>query len=191
MARDKETIKYKSDNFVYLDGTIDESDGTAITNASGGTCEARLFDNRKDTKLSADAAGAQAVLACDAVRGAGSSFAVGDTCYVELKDGTYDSIAISSIDAAAKTITLVGNLASLASAGAAVTVILGDPVAMTEYGTPVVSPKVTFDWGWRGTIPDTQAGLKVDQNVRVQIELNGGAGLQLRDRYVTKVEGAS
>ena len=184
-------IQYKSDTLVEYNGTIDNSDGSAITVASGGSCEARLFDNNKDSTLTADATGSQAVLTVDHVKGNQHDFQVGDACYVELDDGTYATIDILSIDEAAKTITLASNLASLASAGKSVSVLLGVAVTMGEYGTPSVPPAVDADWGWRGTIADTHADIEVGQSVRIQIELNGGAGLKSRRRIKATVEGSS
>jgi hypothetical protein len=59
---------------------------------------------------------------------------------------------------------------------------------MTAYGSPAPG---TFDWGWRGLSPAVSPDLNVERNVRIQFELNGGAGLFLRARYITSVEGAS
>lgn len=185
-------IHYKSDTLVEFLASIDESDGSAITVASGGSCVARLFDDNKDTRLSADEATSQTVLSVNATRGNRHAFEVGDKLYIELDDGTYDSIDIASIQHADGTITIDSGLASGAAKGAAISVLLGASVTMSEFGSPESPPEATSKlWGWRGTIADTHADLEIGQEIRVQIELNGGAGLQERSLLYAKLEGAS
>lgn len=182
-------IRYKSDTLVRYRGTIDAGGSTAITVASGGSGSAKLFDDNKDTTLSAAEATSQTVLSVSATRGNGHGFQVGDALYIELDDGTYDTSDIVSIQHADKTITITTGLTSAAAAGAHIAVLLGASITLSEYGTPVVPYVPNADWGWRGTIADTHGDLEVGMAVRIQIELSGGAGLQSRRRITATVEG--
>jgi len=182
-------MKYKTDWLVEELATINDSTQAAITT---GTCVALLFDDRKDTRLSATPAAAQTILSVEHTQGKNHAFVVGDALYIELDDGTYHTSDIVSIDHAAGTITITAGLTSPTTLGASVHVLLGAPITMAAFGTPESppSPTSTF-WGWRGTIPDTQADIEIGQNIRIQIELDGGAGLKLRDRVFETVEGWS
>ncbi len=180
-------IKYKSDNFIELNGTVDEGaiPRTAITVASGGSCLFRLFDDRKDTRLSADEASGQTILSVDNAR----NFEVDDELYIELDSGSYDTLAVTELDVEAKTITVEApGLATLASKSARLSVLLGSSVNMPEYGTPIVGK---FDWGWRGVVTDTHVGLRVGMKLRIEIELDGGANLQLREILSVFVDGGT
>jgi len=186
MARMK--LNYKAGNLLRLERTVDSVAGTAINDAAGGTARVHLFDDRKDTRLSADEATSQTILSVNSTRGAGHEFAVGDELYIELDDGTYDTLAILSIDHAAKTITVETGLTSGASAGASVCVLLGVQLNMAEYGTPSIDP-VTYDWGYEVTMPATHAGIEIGQDVRIQYELLLSGVVLLRQREVATVEG--
>lgn len=175
-------IKYKSDALVELNGPVDEATGNPITS---GTCEARLFDDRKDARLMQDASASDTVLNVSDARG----FAPGDALYIELDDGTYDTLGVVSTDTAAKTVTVAGpGLTSAASATALLSTLIGAPIAMTTYGTPVVGK---YDWGFRGTIPYDQAAMEVGLKLRIQIELDAGAGLRVRENLSAFVDGGT
>jgi hypothetical protein len=188
MARRK--LNYKSANLLRLERTVNDVTNTAINDAASGSARVHLFDDRKDTRLSADEATSQTVLSVDETRGAGHEFAVADELYVELDDGTYDTLAIQSIDHAAKTITVETGLTSAAAAGAHIAVLLGASLGMTEYGTPSIDP-VTYDWGYQVTMPATHAGIERGQDVRIQYELLISGAVQLRRLEAATVEGAA
>jgi hypothetical protein len=188
MARLK--LKYKAANLLRLERTVDETDNTAIDDAAGGTARVQLFDDRKDTELSADEATSQTILSVNHTRGAGHEFAVDDELHIELDDGTYDTLAITAIDHAAKTLTVETGLTSSAASGAALSVLLGSTLTMSEFGTPSIDP-VTYDWGYEVTMPANHPGIERGQDVRIQYELLVSGTVQLRERLVATVEGAA
>ncbi len=60
--------------------------------------------------------------------------------------------------------------------------ITASPITLSAYGTfPSTPDAIAGDatWGYRGTLTDTQAGLEIGQRVRIEINFNGGGGLQL------------
>ncbi len=182
-------MRYREDTLIYFRGTIDETDGSAITVASGGSGVARLFDDRKDTWLRTAAGATQTNLQVEHTRGNGHGFEVGDNLRIELDSGAYHESDIVSIDHAARTITITAGLASQATVGKPVAVLLGSSITLSEFGTPVVPPVPKAPWGWRGLIADTHPDLEIGAVVRVEIELNGGADLQARRRIIDTVEG--
>jgi hypothetical protein len=87
-------------------------------------------------------------------------------------------------------ITVAAGRAQATTAGARLRVKLGDDVSsLASFGSFPTSNPVAGDtaWGFRGAIPDDQAGLKAGQDVRVEIEYNGGAGLQLVTSIMAKI----
>jgi len=85
--------------------------------------------------------------------------------------------------------TTAAGRAQATSSGSRVQVKLGADVSLSSFGSFPASNPVSGDaaWGFRGTIPDTQAGLKAGQDVRVEVTYNGGAGLQLVTSIFAKV----
>ncbi len=182
-------MRYREDTLIYFRGTIDETDGSAITVASGGSGIARLFDDRKDTFLRVNGGATQTNLSMEHTRGNGHGFEVGDILRIELDSGAYHESAIVSIDHEARKIVITAGLATQATGPKPVAVLLGSSITLNEFGTPTLPPVPKAAWGWRGLIADDHAGLEIGLSVRVEIELNGGAGLQARRRIIETVEG--
>jgi hypothetical protein len=70
---------------------------------------------------------------------------------------------------------------------------LGVDLTLTSFGDfPTANPIVGDPaWGFRTTLPDTHADLKIGQDIRIEITHDGGAGLKLVSAIRAKVvEGA-
>lgn len=179
------TIKFHSSNTVSLDGPTNiETDALS----SGGTCVAYLFSDRKDAYLRADEAIGQTVLSVSDA----SQYEIGvDSVAIQRDDKVWHLgglVTAVNVDPANQTVTITNSLATDAAAkGAAVCVILGGSISMAAYGTPVLG---TFDWGYRGTVPITQAGLRVGLPVRTEITLTD-SGVVLTKILRDTVEGGS
>jgi len=157
-------IRYGSDNLLRLVAPTNTQDGTTIT---GGTCTARLYDDRKDSTLDADEATSQTTLS---VANPALYEVDVDSVAVELDDDSiHDAGLVTARDLTAGTITVTTGLASAAAAGSRVMAKLGADIAMSEYGTPVVG---ATDWGRQGAIESTHADLALDQAVRIEITLS-------------------
>lgn len=182
-------IIFKSDNLVALLGPMDVALGTTLAT---GTCVFLLFDNNKDSRLRTDRSSTDTLISVTDV----VNYRVGDELYVELNDGTFDTLTIVDIDAPQGNIVVAeGGLTSAASKNNRVSVFLGaktgliaDAVTMATFGTPVAN---TFDWGYRGVLPDTHTGLNVGQNIRIEITLDAAAGLKLIKNLYANVVGGT
>ena len=88
---------------------------------------------------------------------------------------------------------MIGALTAACSAGSRIRVKLGVDLTLTSFGVfPTANPIMGDpDWGFRATLPDTHADLRIGQDLRIEITHDGGAGLQLVDAIRAKVvEGA-
>jgi hypothetical protein len=178
-------IKFKSDNLIELNGTVDEAAQTAITLASGAggnTCVARIFDDSKDAAVTIGSISGDNFLNVSDV----TKLEVGDNLYIELDDGTYYERIIAAIDTTTKIVGLTATMTIVVSPGRLVSVMLGASVSMLEYGTPVVGQ---YDWGWRGVIGWNRPELRVGQSLRIEITLDGGTNLVLRQDIRALVDG--
>jgi hypothetical protein len=87
----------------------------------------------------------------------------------------------------------IGALTAACSAGCRIRVKLGADLTLGSFGVfPTANPIIgDSTWGFRTTLPDTHADLRIGQDVRIEITHDGGAGLQLVDAIRAKVvEGA-
>ena len=178
-------LRFNSTNTIYLEGPMDKNTGAL---SSGGTCNALLFHDRKDTSLSADEASSQADLSV----GDPSLYEPDvDTISIQKDDKTwFDCGLVTAIDKAAGTITITSPIDANISKGAAVRARFGSatPIAMTSYGSPVAN---TYDWGYRGTIAATHdINMRVGVPVRAEITLLD-AGVQLVEPVTVPVTGGS
>jgi len=107
-------------------------------------------------------------------------FELGEQVSVDQDDGTKHITTVSDRDLSTNEIVLADVTTALVSVGNLVAQKIGADVTMTQYGTPAANDNT---WGYRGTIADTHAGLKLGQRVRAVINFNGGAGLQ-REEYL-------
>lgn len=172
-------IIHLSNNTVRLRGPTNTDDDSLI---STGTCIGRLFDDSKETTLTANTGGGSTVLPVfDA-----TPFGIHDVIYVRLETGAWhDGGAVVSTDVEAKTVTIFNSLASSAHAGKAVAAKLGADITMTVYGTPVAG---TFDWGFRGVILETHDHLYPGMVVRTERRLEK-AGVILTQNTIDYVKG--
>lgn len=178
-------MKYLSDTLVQLQHPVNEQDNTTI---DAGTCNAILYHDAKDTRLSAD----------EAVSGATTTWGVEkpglfevdvDNAVLERDDGTmHDGGVVTAIDVTAGTITVTNVLTTDdAAKGNRVMVQLGAAVSMSAYGTPDID---TLDntWGFEGVIESSHADLNPGIPIRIEITLDA-SGVKLTDTIHTHVSG--
>ena len=85
-------------------------------------------------------------------------------------DGSILVGTLTTVDAAAGTITSDTALLVGGAVGGSVRVRLGGEVTMTEYGTASLS---TRNWGYQGALLSTHAGLELDTQVSIEISFKG------------------
>jgi len=180
---DVEPLYYKSANNVeFLDVTL-AADGTAISSITD--CIAKLYDDNKDDKTVADAASGANVIQVSRIK----KFAVGDTIIITQDDETdHDGGLITVIDSESSTLTFTTVTTDTCAAGRVVKVKLGANVTMTLFGTPVPGQE---DWGFRGIITAAHSNLYIGQQVRIEIEFDGGANKERVILLRTNVVGGS
>ena len=180
---DVEPLYYKSANNVeFLDVTL-AADGTAISSITD--CIAKLYDDNKDDKTISDVASGIRVFPVAHVK----RFAVGDTFIITQDDETeHNGGLINVIDAEASTVQFANVTTDTCAAGRAVKVKLGADVTMTLFGTPVPGQE---DWGFRGIITAAHSDLYIGQQVRIEIEFDGGANKERVILLRTNVVGGS
>jgi hypothetical protein len=168
MSRQK--IPYRTSSVVELVAPTNVlTDNPLDFTNDGSTCSAKIYDPAKDEQLTSTEASGQVILS---VTNPGK-FLVNDAVEVTLDSGVLHSSTVDSIQVTDGTITINTALPSQASAGNRVRVKLGATITMTEYGTPKLE---TRDWGFRGTILSTHAGLELDLEVDVEISFVGDPG---------------
>ena len=161
-------LRMGSTNLLELLGPTDEAAGAAISSPTSINC--KLYDDAKDTSLSAAAAGAQADIVVDEP----DLYAVDDVLAVRLDSGSDQELTIQAI--AGSTITFTANLTGPAAAAARVARKLGATITIstTAFGTPAPNDE---SWGFRGFLPDDHADLVHRQLVRLEYDFDGGANL--------------
>ena len=164
-------IRYISDNLIRLIApTNTQPDPNTVISA--GTCTARLFDDGRETTLSAVEATAQTVLSVERAR----SIDVGSTVVIQLADGSYhNGGAVTARDLEADTVTITTALASGAAIGARVMTKIGPSITMAAYGTPALG---TTTWGFEGTMEAAHADVLPGMALRIEIDLDA-AGVEL------------
>lgn len=182
-------INLGEDTLVELLGPVNMATSAPIT---AGTCYARLFDDRRDTALTANVSSGLVLNVADA-----SKWAVGYQALVWLDNATWhDGGAVTAVDTAAKTISITNAVPSLARAGATVARALGDgtansyriTLAFFQTAAPV---RGAYDFGFRGTIPDTHPRLQSGMIVRAEFDLDAGVGVRLVSNMRAIVLGGS
>lgn len=179
-------LVYLSDNPLRVKGPtsyVDASSTSAISSIT--SCTARLYDESKTQPMTTAAAATDTALEVFST----DRFAVGDTINVRLEDGTLHEADIDTdgIDASASTITIDTAIPASRSVpvGYEVRVKLGADVTVeTQYGTPAADDET---WGFYGVMADTHADIEPGQDVLVEYEFNGGAGLQKTIEYRCRV----
>lgn len=168
MARVK--IPYKTSCVVELIAPTDVVSNEPLSNADdGSTCSFEVFDPEKDESLtSAAITGATTLYVSNA-----GVFVINDIVDVALTDGNRHLAYVTGVSGSAGTITINPGLASGASLGARVRVRLGNPVSMSDFGTPELEKR---DWGFRGTLLSTHPGLKLDKQIDIEINFIGDPG---------------
>lgn len=159
--------KHQSNNTVRLLGPVNEDNGTTV---DAGTCIAKLFDDVKDTTLTADVAAGVKILPVEDA----SKFVNGDDIIAvfDSSGAWFDGGVTTAIDVTAKTITVTNGLTFIAQRGARVSVQLGGDIAMSAFGTPVVG---TFDWGFRGPVTSNHASMKPGMIIRTERRLDASS----------------
>lgn len=162
-------IRYISDNLIRLIAPINVETNTVVTT---GTVTARLFDEGRETTLSAAESPAQTVLSVSRAR----SIDVGSSVVIQLSNKTYhDGGAVTARDLEADTITITTGLASVADIGARVMTRIGPDISLAAYGTPSLT---TTTWGFQGTMQANHADVLPGMALRIEIDLDSG-GLEL------------
>lgn len=164
-------IRYISDNLIRLIAPIN-TQPQPNTVISAGTCTARLFDEGRETTLSAAEAAAQTTLSVSRAR----SVDVGSSVVIQLDDKTYhDGGAVTARDLEADTITITTGLASGAGIGARVMTRIGPDISLAAYGTPSLT---TTTWGFEGTMEANHADVLPGMALRIEIDLDA-SGIEL------------
>lgn len=162
-------IRYISDNLIRLIAPINVETNTVVTT---GTVTARLFDEGRETTLSAAEAPAQTILSVSRAR----SIDVGSSVVIQLSNKTYhDGGAVTARDLEADTITITTGLANVADIGARVMTRIGPDISLAAYGTPSLTTKT---WGFQGTMQANHADVLPGMALRIEIDLDSG-GLEL------------
>lgn len=177
------SLQHNSDTTIYLDGPTNAHTGAL---SSGGTCDAYLFHDRKDTTLSANELIGQTVLSVEDA----SQYEVNvDVIMIQRDDKVWHNGGlVTEVDLDLNEITITTALAGDdAAKGNLVGVLLGTVISMAAYGTPAAG---TFDWGYFGTIQSTHAGLQPGIPVREVIILDD-SGVVLTKIQKEIVEGSS
>jgi hypothetical protein len=172
-------ISHRSHNSIRLEGPTDIDTGAL---SSGGTCTALLFDDAKDSFLSADGAVDDTVIS---VHNASLYEAGVDMILIGKADGSYHAGGVcTAVDVNGGTVTIPNALVEEHVEDSRVCARLGVMITLAAYGTPAVG---TFDWGYRGSIVDTHGGIDIGIVVRSEIKLvDGGVALNtiIRDTVV-------
>ena len=149
---------------------------TVLNDAASASGSFKVYDTDKDEVISADEAVGQDELSVTNV----GVFTVGETVEITQDDATLHTTTISSIDAAAGTITVADVLTVAAADGNRVRRIFGSEVTMDEYGTADLD---TRTWGYQKTLSDTHAShldvrAKTGLDIDIEIVVDGGAGIK-------------
>lgn len=164
-------IRYISDNLIRLIAPIN-TQPQPNTVISSGTCTARIFDEGRETTLSAAAIGGQTTLSVSRAR----ALDVGSSVVIQLDNKTYhDGGTVTARDLEADTVTIATGLSSGAGIGARVMTRIGADIALAAYGTPSLA---TTTWGFEGTMQANHADVLPGMALRIEIELDAG-GLEL------------
>jgi len=178
-------VKYLSDTLIQLQHPVDIQNATTIDD---GTCDAVLYHDAKDTRLSADEDVAGATTEWSVERP--GNFEVGvDNAILERDDGTmHDGGVVTARDITAGTITVTNLLTTDdAAKGNRVMVQLGASISLSAYGTPDID---TLDdsWGFEGIIESSHADLDPGVPIRVEITLDA-SGVKLTETIHDHVSG--
>lgn len=162
-------IRYISDNLIRLIAPINVETNAVVTT---GTVTARLFDEGRETTLSAAEAPGQTILSVSRAR----SIDVGSSVVIQLSNKTYhDGGAVTARDLEADTITVTNFITSGANIGARVMTRIGPDISLSAYGTPSLT---TTTWGFQGTMQANHADVLPGMALRIEIDLESG-GLEL------------
>jgi len=189
---------YDSDNLVLLEGPVNEVTGAAITNTPAVTAaKCRVFNDAKETFLSAGEATAETVLSVEDP----SRFEVNiDQVVIWLNDGTWhEGGFVTARDLDAGTITVTTGLASGSGVGNRVCAIIGNLIGagnpweidMTYYEPASGAVAGNFDYGWRVVLPDTMSAFGMDIGVvaRCELVLDAAADVKVTKTIKRRVVG--
>lgn len=110
---------------------------------------------------------------------------VGERLEIEQDDGSVINTLIGEVDLDASTVTVVTALTVDAAVGNRVRgIFVTGAVAMALYGTPVVQSKA---WGYDAILANDGLFMIEDQEIVVQIELDGGADIEMLTNLCLKV----
>ena len=168
MARER--FAYQSTIPIECVAPTDVQNQIGLDNTTyGATCSFKVYDPAKDEVLSSAEASGQTILSVTS----SGVFVVGDQVELTQDDGSLRVSTVSAIDAAAGTITIDDVTTDTSAAGNRVRVKLGATVTMTEFGTPKLEER---NWGFRGFLASTHAGLEPDLDIDVEISFVGAGG---------------
>lgn len=181
-------LKYASDNLVEILGPVNNATGLPITT---GTCTGRLFYDDVDTTLRV-AVSSGLVLAVESTR----KWAVGMRALVFLNTAVWhDAGLVTAVDHELRTISITSAIPSLCSVGNRVSAGLGTGTqhefAMAFFQGTLAPVAGRLDYGFRGTIPDTQVGLFIGAQIRIEVDLDVAAGVRLVEVMRASVTGGA
>jgi hypothetical protein len=172
MAEARKKIPFKTSVMVRYEHPTNESvePNEPLDNTDdGSTCSFRVFDHQKEEEVTSDvASGADTIPITNP-----AAFLVGDTVELEQDDGSIHSTIIDIVSPSAGTVELNAVTTDTVAAGNKIRARLGDPVAMSEYGTPTLGET---DWGFEGLLASDHAGLEIDVEVDIEISFVGDPG---------------
>jgi len=167
-------VPWRSSVTFRLKGPVDE-DGTVLTS---GSCTGKIFDPSAENRAAAAAASGDSILSLRFE----PEFLVGDTLRIARNDGTFLEAAVTAVDHAAKTVTISGTLGVAVVRGAIVERKIGADFAVGTYNASAAVAG-TYDWGWRGSVAPSQAGIVIDHAYVVELTLVSG-GYTVVDREI-------
>lgn len=185
--------KFRSDNLAELLGPVNDATGAPIVAATA--VKARLFHDKKDSRLTITGASPDVILNVTRPE----RYRVNrDFVLVWMNDGTWhEGGLVTAVDRDAGTITITTALPGNTNRDHMVCVGLGGAIgtgtpweiAMNYFQPAGGAVAGNFDYGWRCTVPYTQAALEIAIPVRVEIDLDASAGVRLLEVQRTYITG--
>lgn len=185
-------IQFQTDQVVEFTGPINELTGAAIVSATSAKC--RLFHDRKDTRLTATVSSGTTISVTDP----GVYTPNGDRVVVELNDGTWhEGGVVTAVDEEAGTVQITNAIPSNTNKDHRVCCNLGNDIGsgtpweidMSYFEPASGAAAGNHDYGWRVTIPDSQAAFEIGIPVRIEMDLDFATNVRITEIIRTFIEG--
>jgi hypothetical protein len=182
-------LRYASDNLIEIRGPVNGATGAPITSAA--SCVGRLFYDEKDTTLRANVSSGTA-LSVTSTR----KWAVGDRALIWRDTAVWVDLGlVTVVDHTTNTLTVTNAVPGLCSKGNRVSHALGTGTqhefTLSFYQGTIAPAAGRLDYGFRGTVPDTQVGLSIGDIIRIEVDLDASAGVRLTEIFRAYVTGGS